>query len=346
MTTFMGNTCQFESDWGVNGLTAFLIYGLIVSYVPQHLRIIRAGTSIGFSPWFLLLGTTSSAAAMFNIITLQWPVIRCCHELSFGKCIEVTAGVAQVGLQWLLFTIILVLFMMYYPPDLKYVQLAIDTHDSRPVQHVRTKIKSSEWRLAVIISWAVLIHLALLLFTTFILLLTSPPSPDPSAIPHPPQITLWATFLGISSGFLAAIQYAPQLTRTYRLKLVGALSIPMMVIQSPGGIVMAVSIAMRPGTDWTSWIMYAVSAVMQACLLLMCLVWKVRQRKLGIDDFGRPLGESTATQATSFEDEGGEEDNVSVVIEGDEAREDAPLLKPSSVVHRRGLLGWIQGLGK
>lgn len=109
---------------------------------------------------------------------------------------------------------------------------------------------------------------------------------------------------------------------------------------------MAVSIAMRPGTDWTSWIMYAVSAVMQACLLLMCLVWKVRQRKLGIDDFGRPLGESTATQATSFEDEGGEEDNVSVVIEGDEAREDAPLLKPSSVVHRRGLLGWIQGLGK
>ena len=72
------------SDWTENGLTAFLIFGLFASYVPQvcliravyavvaqhclqHLRIIRAGTSIGFSPWFLLLGSTSSAAAMLNM---------------------------------------------------------------------------------------------------------------------------------------------------------------------------------------------------------------------------------------------------------------------------------------
>ncbi|KAF9224676.1 hypothetical protein BS17DRAFT_751499 [Gyrodon lividus] len=350
MTTPMAKACQFETDWGANGLTAFLIYGLFVSYVPQHLRIIRAGTSIGFSPWFLLLGSTSSAAAMLNIITLQWPIIRCCREVSLGKCVEVTAGVFQVGTQWLLFTIILVLYIIYYPPDLKYVQLVINTHDSRPVHHVRTKLKSSEWRLSVIVSWVVLIHLSLLIFTTFLLLLTSPPSPDPSAIPHPRQITQWATFLGISSGLLAAVQYAPQLTRTYHLKLVGALSIPMMVIQSPGGVVMAVSIAMRPGTDWTSWIMYAVSAVMQACLLFMCFAWKIRQRKLGVDDFGRPLGESTAgTEASSIEDESQEADDINVVVEGengDEAREDVPLLKPGSVVHRGGLLGWIQGLGK
>lgn len=191
-------------------------------------------------------------------------------------------------------------------------------------------------------------------------------------MPHPPQITLWATFLGVTSGLLAGVQYAPQLIRTYRLKLVGALSIPMMVIQSPGGIVMAISIAMRPGTDWTStcrflvidtvdlkkwmglieccilgWVMYAVSAVMQACLLAMCFAWKIRQRRLGIDDFGRPLGEpaEVSVQGTLVE-----EDGVSVVIEGevdDEAvREDTPLLKPGDVVRRGGILGWIQGLGK
>lgn len=91
--------------------------------------------------------------------------------------------------------------------------------------------------------------------------------------------------------------------------------------------------------------MYAVSAVMQACLLAMCLAWKVRQRRLGIDDFGRPLGEGA--QATVEETTGEEEDRVSVVIEGDEAtREDTPLLKPGSVVRRGGLLGWIQKLGK
>lgn len=97
------------------------------------------------------------------------------------------------------------------------------------------------------------------------------------------------------------------------------------------------------------WLMYAVSAVMQACLLLMCFAWKIRQRRLGIDDFGRPLGEVAevsegATRTPS------EADSVSVVIEGevgnDAVREDTPLLKRGSIVRRGGVLGWIQGLGK
>jgi hypothetical protein len=36
------------------------------------------------------------------------------------------------------------------------------------------------------------------------------------------------------------------------MKLVGALSIPMMLIQTPGGILMVTSIALRKGTNWTS----------------------------------------------------------------------------------------------
>jgi hypothetical protein len=36
------------------------------------------------------------------------------------------------------------------------------------------------------------------------------------------------------------------------MKLVGALSIHMMLIQTPGGILMVTSIALRKGTNWTS----------------------------------------------------------------------------------------------
>ena len=49
----------------------------------------------------------------------------------------------------------------------------------------------------------------------------------------------------MTSAVFAAVQYYPQLIHTYRLKLVGALSIPMMIIQSPGAALMVVSIAMR-----------------------------------------------------------------------------------------------------
>lgn len=95
--------------------------------------------------------------------------------------------------------------------------------------------------------------------------------PTPTG-PLDARLTAWATFLGLSSALLAAIQYCPQLIHTYKAKLVGALSIPMMIIQSPGAGIMVISIAMRyvdlffiptnhlnndigflrPGTNWTS----------------------------------------------------------------------------------------------
>lgn len=45
----------------------------------------------------------------------------------------------------------------------------------------------------------------------------------------------------------------------------------------------------RPGTNWTSWVTYMVAGLMQGMLLAMCLIWKLRQSKLRIDDFGNPL---------------------------------------------------------
>ena len=55
----------------------------------------------------------------------------------------------------------------------------------------------------------------------------------------------WATVLGVTAAVLSAIQYMPQIAKTYRAKVVGALSIPMMCLQTPGGVVMVLSIALR-----------------------------------------------------------------------------------------------------
>jgi len=246
-------------------------------------------------------------------------------------------------MQWALFTIILVLYMIYYPTRLKYVDIDIPAHDSLPPQHVKTKLRSDEWRLSVIVSWAVAIHLVLLTFVTFFLLFTR--TPDPSGEVHR-QISLWATFLGVSSALLAAIQYAPQLLRTYRLKLVGALSIPMMVIQSPGGVVMSISIALRPGTNWTSWVMFAVSAIMQASLLAMCIAWKFRQRRLRIDDFGHPLDESddlTDEVDTVVGEVSLPVDARRLDSDAEDVGEDAPLLaKPRASGRKSRFFRWLR----
>ncbi|KAF8148414.1 hypothetical protein B0H34DRAFT_736950 [Crassisporium funariophilum] len=289
----MSGTCVPHHDWFNALLTFGLCCGLVISYLPQHFRIIHAKSSEGFSPVFLLLGTTSAASGMFNMITLQAQIVKCCRVVSFGSCVEMTAGIVQVGLQWVCFSIVFVLYMIYYPPHLKYVDLDVDESGEPHLRHVKEPIKSEEWRLSIVVTWIAIAHLAFVSLTTLYLLATTTPSPTNSL---PPNISAWATFLGVSSALLATIQYAPQLLHTYRMKLVGALSIPMMLIQTPGGLLMVTSIVLRPGTNWTSWITFAVAAVLQGCLLVMCIMWKFRQDRLGIDDFGNPIEDSDISQ--------------------------------------------------
>ncbi|KAK7449313.1 hypothetical protein VKT23_013456 [Stygiomarasmius scandens] len=312
----MSETCKPQHDWFTALLTFGLCCGLVISYVPQHYRIISSGTSKGLSPIFLFLGVTSATSGLLNMVTVQWGILRCCPVLSLGSCIEMTAGVIQVGLQWAMFSLIMILYMIYYPPHLKFLPSDEDETDTIESQRIRPLVVpkgrkwAKEWQLSVVLSWLAIIHFFVAFLTTLFLLLTFPPSPSPSPSPDPTPfplpsdpsgdpstpssptkpVTQWATFLGVSSALLAAIQYLPQILHTYRSKLVGALSIPMMCIQTPGAVLMVLSIALRPGTNWTSWGTFAVAGICQGILLVMCITWKIRQRKLGIDDFGHRVG--------------------------------------------------------
>ncbi|TFY73059.1 hypothetical protein EWM64_g10953 [Hericium alpestre] len=96
--------CQPTHDWFTDFLTTGLIVGLFISYAPQHYRIISKGSSEGFSPWFLLLGSTSGASGMLNMIIMQWDVLSCCRIFSAGDCLETIAGVLQLVAQWFLFS--------------------------------------------------------------------------------------------------------------------------------------------------------------------------------------------------------------------------------------------------
>jgi hypothetical protein len=149
--------------------------------------------------------------------------------------------------------------MIYFPDHLKYADVDIESSDHRMHERVHTNLKTDDWRLSVTVSWVVFIHLSadisitsldypihlcilfdsiFVTFVTFLLVIFTPGS-------YSRQIELWATFLGLTSALLAMVQYAPQLARTYNRKLVGALSIPMMMMQTPGALLMVLSIALR-----------------------------------------------------------------------------------------------------
>lgn len=158
--------------------------------------------------------------------------------------------------------------MIYYPQYMKYADRNSEEVQLLALSHLKKPIKSSNWQLSIILAWAAAVHLYVFslhiavwmsnivlpysvlaaLITTYLLLNI----PDLPTGVQSPTIQTWATFLGVSSVVMAMIQYTPQLIHTFRLKHVGALSIPMMIIQTPGGILMVISVALRPGTNWTS----------------------------------------------------------------------------------------------
>lgn len=80
---------------------------MLVSYLPQHIRIISRGTSEGISPYFVLLGVTSATSGFANILTLPQSRqdVACCQELDTFHCMAGLLGIAQLGVQWICFAI-------------------------------------------------------------------------------------------------------------------------------------------------------------------------------------------------------------------------------------------------
>lgn len=78
------------------------------------------------------------------------------------------------------------------------------------------------------------------------------------------------------------------------LKRVGSLSIPMMVIQTPGSFVWAASLAARLGSEgWSAWGVYLVTGCLQGTLLVMGIYFEVMHRRREKEDLRSRMAHAT-----------------------------------------------------
>ena len=86
---------------------SLILLGILVSYLPQHHRIISRRSSTGISPYFVLLGTTSGTCAFANILNIPASQrdLACCKELNGFECVAGVLGIAQIGVQWSCFMV-------------------------------------------------------------------------------------------------------------------------------------------------------------------------------------------------------------------------------------------------
>jgi len=177
------------------------------------------------------------------------------------------------------------------------------------------------WKLAVSVAFACLLWGLIIIFVSVGLIFA-----------RPYQLGIWANILGITGTVLAAIQYIPQIWMTWKLGDVGSLSIPMMLIQTPGSFVWSGSLAARLGwAGWSIWGLFLVTGYLQGCLLVMGICFEVKARRAKMDSEEEVQANSRCivgyiqTQGDSIETD--DEGNAEVENEG---REREPLIQRNS----------------
>lgn len=249
--------CQALAD--PNSLTvalaAVLVVGILLSYVPQHVKILGRRSSEGLSPWWVLLGGLSSIAAIGNIMTL--PTSRqdmaCCKELDPGQCAAALLGVTQIGVQWTSFMFIVLLYLVFFPSTVE----GAENMESSTASLTRTN--PAKRRDPLIVGAAIFISVFVVGLVSVILVFT-----------YPKHTQTWADILGTISGVLAAIQYLPQIYYTYRLRDLKSLSVVTLLVQAPGAFLFALSLGLRVGWEgWSTWAVYCVTGLLQIVLLLL-----------------------------------------------------------------------------
>ncbi|KAI8869733.1 hypothetical protein GQ42DRAFT_146746 [Ramicandelaber brevisporus] len=254
-------------------IAASLCVGTALSYLPQHLRIIRLASSDGLSPYFVLLGTLGAFSNAVNIVILQWHVIQCCFSvLSAGRCLAGSLSILQLVGQWAAVFGVFVLYELYFPEYRRYVRVMPAAHV--PPNNSTTLVRTAEWSMALQVIGIIAAHMVLVTYLALYYSLS-----DPIAGPGGWRARTFASSLGLFSTIVTCIQYIPQIQETWRRQTVGALSIPMMMLQTPGGFAIAYTIARQPGTNMSSWASTFVAAILQGTLLTICIGFHLRDKR-------------------------------------------------------------------
>ncbi|PWA03459.1 hypothetical protein BB558_000376 [Smittium angustum] len=289
--------CQIIPGPGMIRTSILMIVGTYLSYTPQIYKIIKNKTSYGISPYFILLGSLGAISNIFNYLILNYWLFDCCQVLSLSSCFKKTLGVFLIGAQTIQFLTIFMLFIIYFPRESKY-RREIDSPTESPENsqvyrsgqssssHVSLtnpqallkdksgfsviKFLGLDKNYTVEYETALLVTFSIITYFTFCLLVTTLFGETVGF--YSVYIRTWAKILGIFSLSVTIVQFIPQIAKTIKLKHVGSLSIPMMMIQTPGGFMFVYIIASQQDSNWTSWVSTFSAAVFQGVLLITCLI--------------------------------------------------------------------------
>ena len=231
--------------WFVPELTWFeifvgsciLIYTFF-SMLPQPLRIIKKRSSMGVSPFFLLLISINTITGFINSTIINYPYMQSCPSIGYDACIPSLLSWGQCVLMMVMYIITFTLFFIFYDDK-----------------------KSKEWKIVIIY------YVFYLLFLTVSIVMTIL---SVTVIGNCSSFSLiFAHTCGIVGCIIVCIQFLPQIYTTFKNKSSGSLSLVANLSQSVGMVVVIVFMGVSTEQDFSAYLKFIVGSVIQ--FMLSCM---------------------------------------------------------------------------
>jgi len=250
--------CYFEPSTENIIIAVFLMVGTAVSYVPQYVAIVRAKSSDGINFLMLALALSSGFLTAINSGILKWTHIVCCLDLYSVQCLKNNLATEQLVASLLCNIGLYILYIVYF--DIHPTQM--ETREAK----IKKKKLSILTLMITLIGSIVISTICGILFYDIHLRATI--------------LVKVAQTLGYTSSILIAIQWTPQIWTTFKLKDPGSLSILMLLLQMPGALLVMYFQAILNAADASTWVPYAFLFLEELLLVIMCLYYIVRNRRL------------------------------------------------------------------
>ena len=240
--------------WNIIG--GLIFFGIVLSVMLQIISFIRKKTSFGFNALTVFITSWGQFLVFLNYI--------CLHTADFAGLLqyEITTWLPRLMTLINLFTLwFLYLFVPFY-------LFIFGDFAVRPGISFETQKKQFHLFYIICVLISIFDTICVLIAWIFGILFGFSNS----------QIFLVGQIFGNIDAINVMIQYFPQIITTLKLKDPGSISISYLAIQGPGGLIQVLFMWLGNHDNWTTWISMVFSALQQFILLIICVIFKLKNR--------------------------------------------------------------------
>lgn len=260
-----------QQDFSMLAIGICWLASIFITYIFQYIKIIKYHSVEGISSHFMILGNVSSITAFMNSLVFYLSVFRECPTIDPIECLNRSLGLYQIACQFICFIILYVLFVIFYKSTIHHTYNTFSSTPP-PSEPLLPQLSGRKRHLPLFVV-SLTVDILLIMVTIIILQRNAWTGDDDVGY-------IYARTLGLISTMAVIGQYTPQIFKLYQIKHPRTLSIITYILLSVGNFVSFFYLVMQDASDFTTWMPYAISLLLQVILVAQIVYYNHRTERL------------------------------------------------------------------